>query len=134
MADRPRTIVLETTEKGCHEDASRKPRSNGCVQCGIWEKAYGPVPLGMCVYRFCGNRRCVNPEHLILRAPKGRCCDFEKEGNEEEVDRLYRRTGKRNNMPALAIKFNVSESCVYRIVNRGKWKNIERCARGLPEC
>lgn len=31
-----------------------------------WEDVHGPIPAGMQVHHRCGNRRCVNVEHLDL--------------------------------------------------------------------
>jgi hypothetical protein len=32
----------------------------------LWELLHGPIPEGKTVRSRCGNRRCVNPEHLYL--------------------------------------------------------------------
>jgi hypothetical protein len=32
-----------------------------------WKEWIGPIPEGKQVWRRCGNRRCVNPDHLYLR-------------------------------------------------------------------
>lgn len=34
-----------------------------------WEAYYGPIPEGMTVRSRCGNRLCVNPDHLYLDRP-----------------------------------------------------------------
>jgi hypothetical protein len=31
-----------------------------------WEKAFGPIPGGMLVHHKCGNRPCVNVDHMEL--------------------------------------------------------------------
>lgn len=34
-----------------------------------WERERGPIPVGMHVHHECGNRACVNVEHLALLTP-----------------------------------------------------------------
>jgi hypothetical protein len=34
-----------------------------------WENTHGPIPAGMQIHHTCGNRACVNAEHLELLTP-----------------------------------------------------------------
>ncbi|NLV71142.1 MAG: HNH endonuclease [Actinobacteria bacterium] len=42
----------------------------------LWEARHGPIPEQMTVRSRCGNRLCVNPDHLYLDRPG--CLDAPK--------------------------------------------------------
>lgn len=71
--------VGPTTEKGCNLWLSTKEPSgralsyqnNECVKAKdvAWLLSRGSIPEGHVVLQSCGDRSCVNPEHLYTKAP-----------------------------------------------------------------
>lgn len=54
----------------------------------VWEAAHGPKPFGMHIHHICGDRRCLNIDHLQLVDPKA--------NNAEMIERhAYRRKIRR---------------------------------------
>lgn len=101
-----------------------------------WEKAYGPIPSGLCVLHTCDNRRCVNPEHLFLgtkgdnnsdRKVKGRNADRRGEKNplaklgwpQVRAIRNLSQSGTKNKM--LVKVFGVSEATVRSVISHKTW-------------
>ena len=73
-------VLYEVTAGGCWEVISHAPSGAGYARVRrqgkhyslaqvAWEEKNGPIPSGMSVSQECGNRLCVNPEHLVLRTP-----------------------------------------------------------------
>jgi len=74
-------VVLYAAEPGgCWTVVSHAPDNSGYARAGregktrllhrvAWEQQHGPTPKGQRVFQYCGNRRCVNPEHLRLMTP-----------------------------------------------------------------
>lgn len=71
------TKKYRVAPSGCHEwfaatTQQGRPMfaaaSNRCIpaQRFIWELRFGPIPVNHEVITTCGNRICVNPEHLVL--------------------------------------------------------------------
>ena len=49
--------------------AMKKDGRTVYVKRALWEAKNGPIPEGMTVRSRCGNRLCVNPEHLYVERP-----------------------------------------------------------------
>jgi len=67
MADDCEIWTQGTTGKGY--PAARKDGRIVYVKRALWEKAHGPIPDGTTVRSRCGNRLCVNVDHLYLDRP-----------------------------------------------------------------
>lgn len=59
---------------GCWVREGGTPKGNGSRRIGrvlshviAYKLAVGPVPDGYLVFRNCGDRMCVNPDHLYLK-------------------------------------------------------------------
>lgn len=82
----------------------------------------------------CGNRKCVNPNHLRWDTPKGNCADKLKHGTlncgerngkttltDEEVDLIRKTPRKRNQLKHLAERFGMSRESLVKIRNGKRW-------------
>lgn len=50
---------------------ARTPTSEGrrLAHRAAWEKAHGPIPAGKQIHHVCGNRACINVDHLEVLEP-----------------------------------------------------------------
>ena len=78
------------------------------------------------------NRRCVNPDHLILGTHQDNAQDAIRDGimnyssklNEIDVKAIRNRVSQGESQVSLAQEFNVSKSTISKIVQRVNWKSI----------
>jgi len=105
-----------------------------------WETFRGIIPEGKMVCHGCDNPRCVNPDHLFIGTAKtnmGDCVSKKRHvfGNRTSKAKLtedavrdilanHKPYDRKFSCGAFAKKYNVSESCVYGVVNRTRWTHI----------
>jgi hypothetical protein len=105
----------------------------------MWKYVNGD-PGDLCVLHKCDNRLCVNPEHLFLGTHADNRRDMCAKGR--DVKSLRCNAGEKNpqskltedkvleirksRLPAkdLALKYGISLTQVYKILNRAKWTHI----------
>ncbi len=113
----------------------------------IWDQVYGPIPPRLYVLHSCDNKKCINPEHLFLGTqednmndmirkgrhrtrPANRCGENSGTAKLKNEDVLFIRKHYKlynynhSNKFQLALKFNVSKSCITQIVTHTRWKHI----------
>jgi len=61
--------IWERGTTGDRYPATKKDGRTVYVKRALWEERHGPIPEGMTVRSRCGNRLCVNGEHLYLDRP-----------------------------------------------------------------
>ena len=131
---------------GCFECVSHKPGTDGYPRAKVdgkmdrvhrhmYRKFKGEIPEGKIVRHTCDNRRCCNPDHLILgthadnardREERKRGAYGEKNGaarlTQIKVDQI--RTALKVGIPVseLASLFGVSPAAVYRVKNGRTWR------------
>lgn len=102
-------------------------------------RAKGAIPDGLVVRHTCDNRRCVNPEHLVLgtqaenirdmvsrgrqRSPRGEQCGLAKL-SAYEVKEIRRRSEQGETRTAIAKDFPVSVSQISNIARRSVWAHV----------
>jgi hypothetical protein len=80
LIDRFNSKWKENKETGCHEwTAQKKTQGYGrfCFEGKrvgahrvAWQLANGPIPDGLQLHHKCGNKGCVNPDHLEMVTQK----------------------------------------------------------------
>ena len=96
---------------------------------------------GMVVRHTCDNRKCINPEHLVIGTHQDNMDDMKKRNRTakgeahgraklSEVDiktirDRYIRGSKEHGLSAIAKDFGVAFQTVSKIVNRHKWQSVQ---------
>jgi hypothetical protein len=143
---KPRPIIYEISERGCHVCMSHVPdkygypwaRTNGVsrrIHRVMFEKTYGPIPPGMCVCHSCDNRACINPEHLFLgtngdntqdRVRKGRTANGEKHGRAVLSEAEVRDIKRRGVFGILEAKrYGVDDATIADIAHGRSWSHVK---------
>jgi len=132
---------LINADTGCWECNSHKPDSYGYPRFRVnikifrfmYETHKGPIPKGLLVRHTCDNRKCINPDHLLLGTAADNAHDAIERGRYgkgffapcklTKEDVLAIRSSKLMNIE-LAKIYNVSNSMISGIRTRQKWKHI----------
>ena len=95
----------------------------------VWERENGQVPPGMELHHACGNRGCVNPNHmeLLVVAEHRRLSGNRKLSPNMAHDiRMQRKAGAR--VADLAALYGVAKQTIYSVVKGTMWpEDIGRC-------
>jgi len=95
-----------------------------------WQLDHGePVPRGKVIIQTCGNSRCVNPAHLVLRSPDAKASPRQPKGPAKltpaqvQVIRELDATGRKTKAE-MARQFRVAFSTIASICNGEHWQDI----------
>lgn len=81
------------------------------------------IKKGQIVFQKCRNRKCVNPNHLVLTTPKEshrKSCTVKITMEKaEQIRKLYKLQGISQKI--LGARFGISQSQISRIVNNKRW-------------
>ena len=88
-----------------------KVRGKGCyAHCVSYVQHVGLIPAGMAVRQLCGNRRCINPDHLWLESKRKLT-----EAQVIEVRRRYVDDPTASHA-SLAVEFGVAQTSIHAIL------------------
>lgn len=152
VEDRFLARLAPPNERGCIEWTGGGVKGYGMLSAGhrrrklthilAWERAYGPVPAGLCVLHRCDNPPCCNPEHLFLGTRADNIADMKAKGRA----RGKLQQGTRNSMAklddaavaairtayatggetqdALAARYGVSRRLIGMVVRGRVWAHV----------
>ena len=101
-----------------------------------WERANGPVPVGLVVMHKCDVRCCVNPDHLRLGTKRDNSVDMARKGRQrngrgsqarlsaEDVREIRRRRAEGEPRADVARRFAVSGGVVTQICRGRAWRHV----------
>jgi hypothetical protein len=140
-----REVTFEVNENGCfictlhgiNKDGYPVMKENGktcLIHRKVYEEKNGKIPDGLVIRHTCDNRRCINPEHLLIgehkdnvadRVLRNRSARGEKNGRAKlkETDVVFIRNSDQSN-GVLAKKFSVDRALIRKIRQRMIWKHI----------
>jgi hypothetical protein len=138
-------VTYNISKSGCWECVSHKPNSDGYPKITIrgkimsihryyFEKYNGVIPRGLIVRHTCDNRKCINPDHLVMGTHKDNALDRvsrnrsavgiasgQSKLTEDQVRFIKNYSGKNYH---LAKMFNVDNMTIAAIKNGRTWKHI----------
>jgi len=96
---------------------------------------YGTIDPGLEVRHKCRSKNCCNPDHLELGTHAENEADKVRDGTDSRGEKSGRakltneqvlqiRARSTENQCQLGLEFGVSDSVIYRIINRNSWKHI----------
>ena len=94
-----------------------------------YEHFKGPIPEGMIIRHTCDNKKCINPEHLILGSKRDNMLDAMERGQFRPTssftakDILAIRSDPRT-QTAIAQAYGVTQSTISRIMNGRRWPKL----------
>ena len=104
-----------------------------------WELFRGPIPAGLIVRHTCDNRRCVNPNHLLIGTQQDNVDDMYRRDRarssrgedrndarltDAKVVEIRQRASGGESSRALGAVFKVSHTTILKIVRREKWSHV----------
>ncbi len=99
----------------------------------------GEIPNKMIVLHFCDNKKCVNPDHLILGTHKENTIDMMKKGrmasfkgvnnssailNEDKVLEIRKMSAQGKKPKQIAAHFGIKYYTCIDVINRRNWNHI----------
>lgn len=149
-----KTTVCKKT--GCWNWEGLKDK-NGYGRLGIGKKVFrchrlsyevfcGPIPPDMFVMHSCDNPSCINPDHLSVGSPDDNVQDMlrkgryipggkphhgQKNGNSKLTEKQaveIIKLSREKSCARISRIYNVSKTCIERIVSGQSWKHLDRVA------
>jgi hypothetical protein len=95
----------------------------------MYEHLIGPIPKGKLLRHTCDNKRCVNPDHLLIgtKADNGR--DSVERGqfrpnNKLTPEQVLKIRADRRTHTAIALDYGVNQSAITRVKNGTRWATL----------
>lgn len=140
--------IMTKKAGACFECVSHLPGDDGYPRATVggkrdrvhrhaFRKFKGEIPSGMIVRHICDNRKCCNPDHLILgthadnahdRVERGRGAEGETNGRSKlkggDVRRIREMSDEGYKTLTLAAMFDVSRETIRRVKNNRTWRGL----------
>jgi len=103
-----------------------------------YELHRGEIPDGLLVMHKCDNRRCVNPEHLLVGSYADNALDAHAKGrgvigtthgmsklSPDGVREIRRMRASRVQLHDIAKRFGVTKSCIWSVLTGQTWGHVK---------
>ena len=122
-----------STGYGGFEFKSGLRHKHGSAHRLMWTIVNGPIPKGLYVLHRCDNRPCVNPDHLFLGTCQDNIRDAVAKGRfrnsailtEHQVRKIRKAHAAGTAIARLAKRYGLTYQCIYAVIRRKSWADIE---------